>query len=335
MIDCGSQCFLCDVPIRLDTYMGCTHNCKYCFVYRKYDISNVKVAGGIQALKNFVVGKRTQETKWCNWNIPLHWGGMSDPFQPCEKKHRASFECLKIFAETQYPFIVSTKGKLIADNEYLELLSKCNAVVQISLVSPKYDKIETGCPTYYERIEIIKKVAPRVKRINIRIQPYMREAKTDIINHLELYKNIGVYGIILEGMNLIKKVKGLEKLGGDYVYPLNELKCDFTEIKEKAHKLGLKVYMGENRLRNMGDDLCCCGIDGLKGFKGNDYNLNHYLFDEKKTIPVEAMKNSGSSMCFKTLFQNTESGPYFKKNSFKDVMDLVFVDKKYRKILGK
>lgn len=43
MPNCGSQCWLCDMPIRFDTYKGCTHGCKYCFVQRngKYDISNV------------------------------------------------------------------------------------------------------------------------------------------------------------------------------------------------------------------------------------------------------------------------------------------------------
>lgn len=35
MPDCGSQCWLCDLPVRFDTYKGCTHGCKYCFVQRK------------------------------------------------------------------------------------------------------------------------------------------------------------------------------------------------------------------------------------------------------------------------------------------------------------
>ena len=42
MPKCGSQIILCNVPIRFDTYKGCSHACKYCFVYRKYDISNIK-----------------------------------------------------------------------------------------------------------------------------------------------------------------------------------------------------------------------------------------------------------------------------------------------------
>ena len=59
---------------------------------------------------------------------------MSDPFQPCEKTMRISYRALQVFAETGYPFVVSTKGKLVADDEYLELIKKCNCAVQISMV---------------------------------------------------------------------------------------------------------------------------------------------------------------------------------------------------------
>lgn len=91
---------------------------------------------------NFISGARTKETNWCDWDIPLHWGGLSDPFQPCEKKYLSSYKCLKIFADENYPFVVSTKGKIIANKEYLDLIKNCNCVVQISMVCDKYDVLE-------------------------------------------------------------------------------------------------------------------------------------------------------------------------------------------------
>ena len=76
----------------------------------------------------FIDGQRGESTDWCDWDIPLHWGGVSDPFQPAEKKHGVSLACLKVFAETQYPFVVSTKGtRLLSSPEYLRVLAKCNA----------------------------------------------------------------------------------------------------------------------------------------------------------------------------------------------------------------
>ena len=134
MPECGSQILICDIPIRFDTYRGCAHNCSYCFAMRKYDIQNITNGEGVDALKNFISGKRNAECAWCDWDIPLHWGGMSDPFQPIELKQRKSLEALRLFAVSQYPFVVSTKNKLIATDEYLELIKQCNCVVQFSAV---------------------------------------------------------------------------------------------------------------------------------------------------------------------------------------------------------
>ena len=91
--------------------------CRYCFVQLKYDISNIERGEGPKSLRGFIDGQRNGETEWCDWNIPIHWGGMSDPFQPVEREHRLSHDALKVFAETQYPFVVSTKGILLAEPE--------------------------------------------------------------------------------------------------------------------------------------------------------------------------------------------------------------------------
>lgn len=301
---CGSQIVLCDVPVRFDTYKGCSHACKYCFVQRKADITEIYKNETVKALKNFIKGERTNQTNWCDWNIPLHWGGMSDPFQPIEKVHRLSYECLKLFAETQYPFIVSTKGKLIVEPEYIELLSKCNCVVQISMVCSQYDVMEKGCPTYEERLEMVRKLSPAVKRVNVRIQPYMTQVYKDVKNNMKRVAEAGAHGVILEGMKFASKKKGLVKVGGDYCYPKDVLESHFISLKKEAHKYGLKFYCGENRLRTLGDAMCCCGIEDMEGFKGNTYNLCHILNGKEYEV-TEAMKKNGSATVFRNLLQDS------------------------------
>lgn len=69
-------------------------------------------------------------------------------------------------------------------------------------------------------------------------------------------------------MKFAKKQPGLVKAGGDFVYPKETLARHYREIRDTAHKHGLKFYCGENRLRDMGDSLICCGIDGLEGYRG-------------------------------------------------------------------
>lgn len=297
MPKCGSQCILCDVPIHFDTYKGCSHGCEYCFAKKQRDISKIEINEGVKALQNFINGKRDQTTNWCNWNIPLHWGGLSDPFQPTEAIQRISYNCLELLAKTKYPFIVSTKGKLVAREDYIELLKQCNCVVQISMVCSKYDKLEQGCPSFNERLEILEKLSKNVKRTIVRVQPYMHEVFNDVLNNLEKFKAAGAYGVIIEGIKMQKKKSGLIKIGGDFGYPYNVILNDFKKLKDRAHELGLKIYAGENRIRKYGDSLTCCGCSDMDGFKVNNYNLNHIL-NKDITEPTELMKKNRNVKMF-------------------------------------
>lgn len=336
MPDCGSQVVLCDVPVRFDTYKGCSHDCKYCFVQRKKNLKDIEKGETAKALRNFVSGQRAQVVNWCDWNIPLHWGGMSDPFQPAEKINKLSYECLKVFAETQYPFIVSTKGKLIVDNEYLKLLRKCNCVVQISMVCSQYDKLELGAPTYEERLEMVKILSKNVKRVNIRIQPYMTQVFKDVKENMKKLAEAGAHGVIVEGMKFAKRKKGLIKVGADFTYDKDILKTHFEQLKGEAHKYGLKFYVGENRLRTMGDEMCCCGIEDLPGFKGNSYNLCHILNNKSYEI-TEAMKKPDTANCFTSLYQSTLGHQSVQGKSFEDFMKEEYTRKPkiYNEIFGK
>ena len=319
MPDCGSQVTLCDVPVRYDTYAGCGHGCTYCFTSRKVDIKKIKPGESPDALRRWMDGKRSKSTAWCDWEIPLHWGGMSDPFQPVEKVEKRSLAALEIFAETGYPFIVSTKNKMIAEEPYLDLIKQCNCVVQFSICSPKFDAIERGASTYAERVEAAWKIA-KYKRVNIRIQPYIPAIFRDVINALEDYAKIGVHGVILEAMKYQQpKVPGLITSGKDFVYPIDALLPQFEGIKKAAHKYGLKFYCGENRLRSISDELCCCGIEGM-GWQAHEANLNHYLFDQAGIHFTENQKKPGTAAVFTAAHQDTVSNRKYNRISFAEGM---------------
>ena len=318
-ISCGSQIILCDVPIRLDTYNGCSHGCKYCFVQRRKNISVVSPENCINVLKSFINMKRGIETKWCDWKIPLHWGGVSDPFQPLEKKYKVSYNVLRVFLDTQYPFIFSTKGALSATREYLDIIKDCLCVAQISMVCDKYDILEPGAPNYNERLKMAEAFASVGKRVIARIQPFMPEVLNDVLNNIPKLKNVGVYGVVVEGMIFVAKKPGLVKVRGDWCYPEDVLYRCLKKIKEVCHLNHLSFYSGENRLRTMGDNLCCCGIDGLNGFVGNNFNIMHLKRGEP-VIPTQKMREIGTAQCFRGIQQESTYGEFCKKNSFFTVM---------------
>lgn len=250
---CGSQCPLCDVPIRIDSYKGCSHGCKYCFVYRNYDILKIQKKEGVESVRKFIKGERGNDTKWCDWDIPLHWGGMSDPFQPFERTLKVSLEILRLFAETGYPFIVSTKGTLPIEEPYYSLFKRCNCVFQCSMVCPSLSKLEPGAPHFEKRLEMIKKMSKIVPRTVVRCQPYIAELHSEIVEQISRIAEAGAYGIIYEAIKMQNKTAGMIKNGADFIYPIDILAKRFRELKRECHKYGLVFLSGENRLRGMGD----------------------------------------------------------------------------------
>lgn len=149
----------------------------------------------------------------------------------------------------------------------------------------------------------------------------MHEVFDDVFNNLQKFKDAGAYGVIIEGMKFRKAKKGMIKIGGDCCYPYNVILNNFNKLKQEAHRIGLKIYAGENRIRKYGDSLTCCGIDGLDGFKGNRYNLNHILNGDL-TKPTEKMKQNKTGEPFCSLVQETSKGRRYREQSFAyDMLD--------------
>lgn len=320
-IKCGGQCLTCDYPIKFDTYKGCSHACKYCFVKRKYAIHNVEPLRTTKSLKNFIEGKRNFETKWCDWNIPLHWGANSDPFQPCELIHKCSLECLKVFAETKYPFIVSTKNPVMLTKEpYLSLISQCRCVLQVSMGCGKYDKLEQGAPSYEKRLLAAKILSKRVTRVIARIRPYFPDCHKDIIKEIPRFKEAGIFGISTSSFTSPKKHKGMVRIGANYVFSNEFIAPRYKELKRVCHENGLMFFCEEDGLDNWSDDLSCCGTVGLDDFKPHTYNIPHLAYDEVKPEPTEAMKQPDTYQPFKCIGQSTAFAEKCKGKSFAELI---------------
>lgn len=85
----------------------------------------------------------------------------------------------------------------------------------------------------------------------------------------------------------------------------------------------------------MGDSMTCCGIDGLPGFRPNEYNLC-MLMNGKNPEPTEKMKQVGTGGPFKTLNQSAGSGRKIAKQSFYGLMqeELAKKTEYHKKVFG-
>ena len=185
------------------------------------------------------------------FDVPLV---VTQPDRPKGRGNKLTPPPVKVFAQTKYPFIVSTKSILPQEEPYYSLFKECNCVFQVSLVCKTLqEKFEINTPTFNERLNFIKKMSKAVKRLVVRCQPYIIDYHKEIRENIKKYAELGVYGIVFEAIKFQKSNKNLVQIGADFCYPNEILKNKFLDLREKCHKYGLKFLSGENRFRNMGD----------------------------------------------------------------------------------
>ena len=60
-------------------------------------------------------------------------GGMTDCFQPVEKRHQVTYHAIKALNEKRQPYLIVTKSSMVADPEYLDLMDKDLAHIQVTM----------------------------------------------------------------------------------------------------------------------------------------------------------------------------------------------------------
>ena len=273
----------------------------------------------IKQLRNFIDGKRNAETKWCDWNIPLQWGANSDPFQPCEREYGASLECLKVFAETGYPFIITTKNPvMLTEQPYFDIIGQCNVVVHCSMVCNRYDKIEPNAPKYEDRLKAMEQLSKVVKRTIVRVQPYFLDAFKAVMEEIPRWAKAGIQGILIDGFCAQTKHPQMVRIGGFYFFSNDDLHKHFVKIKAKCHEYGLEFTCTEDGLQWMSDNTTCCGTAGLDGFTPHTYNSDHIAAGD--AVLTESMKQ----VCpqpFKCIGQNQSWALHCKGKTFQELVD--------------
>ena len=329
----SSQFIFCPFPFVLDSYAGCPQHCRYCFAYWNSLINQAKGKDTYaEDSKTIELGhlervlsnkpRNQNERELCEFvkrKIPLHWGGISEPFSDFEKEGQrfTSLEVLMLLEKYQYPFIVSTKNHRIVEGAYFETLKRCKQkIVQVSLISlrPELEKIEPHPEiTIEKRLDIIKKCAEAGIRVVVRIQPFIpvfcEKGLEDLIKKVS---ELGAKAITIEYLKLpamqMPIVKtAVEELSETLGYDINkfyrelgvktatdfEIKAVFKKgwilrTRDLAHQYKLEFYCADNQFRYLGDGSKCCGVGKEAGFECANETRTGRIFEiEKDKITLE------------------------------------------------
>ncbi len=117
----------------LNPYRGCSHGCPYCYARNTHEY--LGFSAGLDFESKILVKpgapKLLRETlaspKW--QPQPLALSGVTDPYQPVEKKLEITRGCLEVLAEARNPTLLITKNRLITrDLDHMQELARYNAV---------------------------------------------------------------------------------------------------------------------------------------------------------------------------------------------------------------
>ncbi len=297
-----SQFSFCGLPLRLDSYAGCAFRCTYCFArYRGGHTfgENVRPANPKQIERMFYCALHDADSKagmvgqFLRHRVPVHFGGMSDPFQPAEFRYHITESILSVLAKYNYPTVISTKSAMIASEPYVSLIRGTSCVVQFSF-SSTFDKIAKRFEYFSDPPTKLMKAMEKLtnKGINVtcRWQPFIpgtSESPSEFIpriastgckhvglEHLKLpvERHHLLWGKLTDGVNcdIFEEYHelGARLDGREFVLPPQEKLSLVLETAAISKKYGLTFGVADNELQYLSDTNCCCsGIDQFPGFE--------------------------------------------------------------------
>src|SRR6266542_3919516 len=125
----------------LNPYRGCEHGCIYCYARPTHEY--LGFSAGLDFESKIMVKMNAPELLRAELESPrwkpqvLVMSGVTDPYQPIEKKLRVTRGCLEVLAKFRNPVAIITKNRLVTrDVDLFRKLAACNAVaVNISITS--------------------------------------------------------------------------------------------------------------------------------------------------------------------------------------------------------
>ena len=298
-----SQFSFCGLPLRLDSYAGCAFQCSFCFArFRGGNTfgDNVRPAG--RAALNQIFDRAFQQKdrrvgvigQFLRRRVPLHFGGMSDPFQPAEVRFRVTESFLSTLAKYQYPTVLSTRSTLAAAEPYITLL-KCikPLVVQFSFCSTRDQvaaRFERFSPSPSELLRTMSTLAQNGITTTCRWQPYIPGFSETAEEFASRVATAGCRHVALEHLKVpVERSHPLwEKLteaagrdyysdyksqnaprdGREYVLPLRVKVPAILEASKAVRAQRMTFGAADNEVQYLSDTDCCCsGVDQFPGFE--------------------------------------------------------------------
>lgn len=164
----------------LNPYRGCEHGCPYCYARPTHEY--LGFSAGLDFETRILVKEDApellrRELLSPRWKPqPLALSGVTDPYQPVERRLRITRRCLEVLAELRNPVMVVTKNFLVSrDADLLSRLAEHDAAsVSISITSLDASlagRMEPRASSPRRRLEAVSRLAEAGVPVGVLVAP--------------------------------------------------------------------------------------------------------------------------------------------------------------------
>jgi DNA repair photolyase len=166
--------------VSLNPYRGCEHGCAYCYARPTHEYLGLSAGLDFEReifVKRDAAALLRRALAAPSWvPEPIALSGVTDPYQPLERRERVTCACLEVLAEHRQPVSLITKNQLVTrDLDLLSELARHRAVaVTISITTLDDDlrasmEPRTSSPT--RRLAAIRTLADAGVPVGVNVAP--------------------------------------------------------------------------------------------------------------------------------------------------------------------
>ena len=219
----------------LNPYRGCEHGCIYCYARPTHEY--LGFSAGLDFETRILVKERAPELlrrkllspRWEPQVIML--SGVTDPYQPIERRLRITRRCLEVLAEFRNPVSIVTKNHLVTrDLDLLRELNRwgaCAVYLSITSVSPSLSaRMEPRASTPRRRLQALRELSAAGIPCGVMAAPIIPGLNDDQIP--AILEAAAEAGARRAGYILLRLPHGLRQLFSDW------LETHFPDRKDRV-----------------------------------------------------------------------------------------------------
>ena len=205
--------------VSVNPYRGCEHGCMYCYARPTHEF--LGMSAGLDFESRIVVKydapkllkKALSKKSWKPQTLVM--SGVTDPYQPIEKKLSITRGCVQVLADCSHPLAVITKNHLVTrDIDLFKKLSEKNAIrVIISITSLDKsitDTMEPRTSRPQKRLQAVRELSDAGIPVQVNIAPIIPGLTDDeMVSIMEAAAEAGACSAAMVNLRLPLGVKDL------------------------------------------------------------------------------------------------------------------------------